>query len=96
MTKEQLSEARKRLELAQQRLIDAVQIMLDSELDEISMRAHVAMTKHVQSVCSMASEAKSRAEDASIAKDLRIPTTIQRSQDKHAAYGPKNKKKGTQ
>lgn len=64
---------------------------MDSGLDSINMRAHVAMTKGVQGVCSMAAEAKSTAEDASISKDLGLPTKIQRSQDKHAAYGPKKK-----
>lgn len=93
VTREQLLDAKKRLELAARRLEAAIQVMIDSDLESIDMRAHVAMTTGVRGVCSMANEAQGRAEDASIAKDLGISTKIQRSKDRHAAYGTKPKRK---
>lgn len=93
VTRDQLHAARRNLELAVSRLNDAVQVMLDNDLQTIQMRAHVAMTRGVKSVCSMASEAVSRAEEASVATDLGVQTTIQRSKDRHAAYGKKKPSK---
>ena len=81
--RESIIEAKKKLALAVSRLEQSIDIMNSNDIEEIMMRAHVAMTRGVQAVCSMASEAQTRAEDAFVAKDMGVPTKIERSQLRH-------------
>lgn len=82
----QIQKVRLQLIQAAKRIEDALEIMVESNIDEIEVRAHVAMTKGVQAIVGMSTDIKNKADDKALSLALGIPTKVEVNREKHAAY----------
>ena len=89
VTMSQLLKAKLVLEGTIHNLAESLKIMTNGDIPTIELRTHVAMTRGVKSVDGMASEARRKARNAHISKELGEPTDVEINRDHHAKYPPK-------
>lgn len=91
VNREDILKAKLQLEVVVNRLEEALAILIEDEIPSILLRSRTALTKGITSVYGMATEVKSRAEDARVSSRMGVQTKASESKDRYRKYGKKKK-----